>query len=197
MAQSILIVLIGTMLALFTLGRTQSAAQPNASNRAAVLVQELRQFPAGLPAIARSDGSPDLAEEQRRRVYKELTALGPAAIPALADGLADADVQVRRNVAFFLNMAAGTWNKSLEGKLDIRGCLRSLIAALKDPDARVRQLAAQAVGTIGPDASSAVPALVALLAYPDDESRNGACAGLMGIGSRARTALPELRKALS
>jgi len=42
---------------------------------------------------------------------------------------------------------------------------RSLIAALKDPDARVRELAAQAVGSIGPDASSAVPALIALLAH--------------------------------
>lgn len=197
MAQPILIVVVGTVLALFTVGRAQSAAQPIAFNRAAALVQELRQFPAGLPASARSDGSPDLTEERRGRVYAELKALGSAAIPALADGLADADVHIRRGVAFFLNMAAGTWNKSSENKLDIRGCLRSLIAALKDPDARVRELAAQAVGTIGPDASSAVPALIALLAYPDEGSRHSACIGLTGIGSRARAALPELRKALS
>jgi HEAT repeat protein len=190
-------VVVSTLFALSAPAEAQPGAQRSAPDRAAALVQDLRQFPAALPAMPRSDGRADPTEERRRRVYDELLALGSAAIPALADGLADPDVQVRRNVAFFLNIAAGTWNKSLEPKLDIRGCLRSLIAALKDRDAPVRALAAQAVGSIGPDASSAVPSLIALLAYPDEGSRHSACIGLSGIGPRAREALPELHKALA
>jgi hypothetical protein len=111
--------------------------------------------------------------------------------------MADADVRIRRNVAFFLNGAAGTWNKSLEPKLDIRGCLPSLIAALKDPDARVRELAAQAIGTIGSDATSAVPALIGLLGNAEEGSRLSALIGLTGIGRAAHEALPAIRKALS
>jgi len=68
---------------------------------------------------------------------------------------------------------------------------------LADSDARVRALAAQAVGAVGPEASLVVPALVALLESGDEESRNSACIGLTGIGPSAREALPALRKALS
>jgi HEAT repeat protein len=130
-------------------------------------------------------------------VYDELFALGSASIPGLADGLADPDVRVRRGVAFFLNLAAGSWNKSIAPPLNIRGCLPALIAALTDPDGEVRGRAAQAIGSIGPDASSAVPALLVLLASTDEESRYFAGIGLTGMGPRAREALPGLRKALS
>jgi HEAT repeat protein len=81
--------------------------------------------------------------------------------------------------------------------MDIRGCLSALIAALADSDARVKELAAQAVGAIGPEASPAVPALIALLGSADEGSRNSACIGLRGIGPSAREALPALRNALS
>ena len=189
--------LVCAVFAMSALGQAQPGARPSASNRAAALVQELRQFEAGLPAMGRSDGVPDLVEERRYRVYKELWILGLAAIPALSDGLADRDVQVRRSVALFLNFSAGTWNKSMTPPLNIRGCLRSLIAALKDPDERVRGLSAQAIGSIGSDASSAVPSLVALLASPSEGSRNSALIGLAGIGPAARDALPAVREALS
>jgi HEAT repeat protein len=185
------------MFALSSVGQAQSPARPETSGRAAALVQELGEFPAGLPGIGQSDGRPDPLEQQRARVYDELKALGSAAIPALAGGLTDADVRVRRGVAFYVNGAAGTWNKALQPKLDIRGCLTALIEALKDPDEQVRMFAAVAIGTIGPDGASAVPALARLLAYPDAESRTGACVGLTGIGPAAATALPELRAALS
>jgi HEAT repeat protein len=111
--------------------------------------------------------------------------------------LADQDVQIRRNVALFLNVAAGGWYERTRPRLDIRGCLPALITALADSDARVKGLAAQAVGAIGPEASPAVPALIALLGSVDEGSRNSACIGLTGIGSSAREALPALRKALS
>jgi HEAT repeat protein len=63
--------------------------------------------------------------------------------------------------------------------------LVALIAALRDPDDRVKVLAAQGIGTIGSEASAAVPALVALLTYPDESSRFSACIGLTGIGPAA------------
>ena len=196
MARPTFIIVVSTLFVLSALREVQPGQQTIA-HRAAARVQDLRQFPAALPATARSDGRPDPTEEQRRRVYDELLALGSAAIPALIDGLTDPDVQVRRNVALFLNVSAGTWNKSFGRKLDIRRCLQSLIAALKDTDARVRELAAQAIGSIGTDASAAVPALIVLLASSDEGSRNTACIALTAIGPRAREALPALRKALS
>ena len=192
-----IVMALGTVLVVSISGHAQSAAQRIVSGRADGLVQELRQFPASLSGIARSDGSPDPREERRRLLYDEIWALRSAALPALIRGLADPDVQVRRNVALFLNAAAGSWYDPTRVKLDIRPCLTALIAALADSDSRVRELAAQAIGAIGSDASSAVPALIALLAYPDEGSRNSACIGLTGIGPAAREALPSLRKALS
>src|SRR6266511_3057401 len=66
------------------------------------LVAELRQFRASLPAGAPSNGVLDPKEEHRRSVYDQLWTLGPAALPALNDGLVDPEVQTRRNVALFL-----------------------------------------------------------------------------------------------
>jgi HEAT repeat protein len=113
-----------------------------------------------------------------------------AALPALRRGLASPDVQVRRNVVLFLNVAANPVSM-------VQPCLPELITALHDSDARVRALAAQAIGEIRPMAVSAVPGLVLLLADPDEGSRNSACILLAGIGPAARDALPALRRALS
>ena len=182
------------LLLLLTLGFGQSAGS---SRSADDLVAELRQFTAGLPGVARSDGTPDPVEERRRAIYDRLWTLGPAALPALNRGLADPDVQIRRNVALFLDVAGDTWYEPSRPRLDIRPCLKALTAALSDPDDRVRALAAQAIGAIGADASSAVPALTALLGSPDEGSRNSALIGLTKIGPAARSALPAVRNALS
>lgn len=175
--------------------------KPEPFAEASELVQQLGQFPASLPATGRSDGKPDPAELRRRRVYDELLtpsfiAVG-ALVPAIVVGLSDPDVQVRRNVALFLAAAGGSWYELPKPRLDLRPYLTALTAALGDADSRVRALSAQAVGVIGPGASSAVPALIALLAKPDEGSRNSACIGLAGIGPSARAALPALRQALS
>jgi HEAT repeat protein len=167
------------------------AGQPTPPS-AAELVAELGQFRAGLPGT----GLPDATEIRRRAVYDRLWTLGPAALPALIQGLADPDVQIRRNVALFLGAAGGGWYQSGRTPLDIRDCLPALIVALADADPRVRQLAADAVGAIGADAAAAVPQLIALLASPDEGSRNTACIALSGIGRGAREALPALRGAL-
>ena len=192
-----IVMVLGMGLEVSMSGHAQSSVPPMPSARADELVQELRQFPAGLPAGARSDVIPDLGEERRRRVHNQLRALGAAALPALSRGLADPDVRVRRNVAFFLGAEAGSWRESRQPRLDIRPCLPALVAALGDSDARVRELAAQVVGAMGSNAAAAVPALIGLLKYPDEGSRISACIGLTGIGPNARDALPALRQALS
>ena len=161
------------------------------------LVQQLRDFPASFPAGVRSDGTVAPLEERRRAVYVQLRTLGSEALPALARGLSDADVRIRRNVALFLGVAAGGWSEFSRPKLDIEPVLPALIPAVADTDPRVRQLAAQAIGAIGPAGVSAVPSLVRLLADSDEGSRNSACIALRGIGPPAKEALEPLRKALS
>jgi len=186
-------VLVGAVLIVSASGLSSA---PQVAPSADALVAELGQFRAALPAMAPSTGVPSPMEVRRAAVYDELWTLGPAAVPALARGLSNADVQIRRNVALFLNAAGGDWYKIERPRLDIRGCLPALTEALSDADARVRALAAQALGTIGPEASAAVPALIVLLGSSDEGSRNSACIGLAGIGPLAREALPALRRAL-
>jgi HEAT repeat protein len=164
--------------------------QQEQSSPADHLVRQLGPLPAALPALARSDGSIDPIEERRRELYARILALGQAALPALKRGLASPDVQVRRNVVLFLNVAANPVSM-------VQPCLPELITALHDSDARVRGLAAQAIGQIGPMAVSAVPGLMLLLADPHEGSRNSACIGLAGIGPAAGDALPALSRALS
>ena len=178
-------------------GCSQSSSEQAADRgRADQLVQQLREFPASLGPEISSNGHSIPQEAQRRRVYAQLRELGAGALPALARGLGDPDLQVRRNVALFLAAAAGGWYDLNQPRLDITACRSALIAALKDGDARVRQLAAQAVGEIGRRAAPAVPDLVALLSDPDEGSRNSACIGLAGIGSAAAEAIPALQRAL-
>jgi len=106
-------------------------------------------------------------------------------------------VQVRRNVAMFLGVAAGDWYDRETPRLAIQECVPALVKALADSDNRVRALAAHAVGATGAVGVAAVPALIGLLASPSEGDRNTACIGLAGIGPAAREALPALTKALS
>ena len=161
------------------------------------VVQQLRQLPTPLPATAPSDGTVDPVEQRRRELYGELRRLGADALPALARGLRDPDVHLRRNVALALNVLAGNWYDRSKERMDIRAALPVLIAALQDADGSVRAWSAQAIGEIGPDAAQAVPALVMLLGNADEGSRNSACIALYGIGPAAKAALPALEKALS
>jgi HEAT repeat protein len=161
------------------------------------LVQQLRLLPTPMPATGPSDGRVDPRELQRRDVYRQLRQLGDDALPALARGLGDPDVRLRKNVALALGALAGTWWDRSASRMNIRPILGELIAALDDDDTSVRAWSAQAIGEIGPDAAPAVPALIVLLVNPDEGSRNSACIALHGIGPAARDALPALRKALA
>ena len=169
-------------------------ASPGTSD---ALVEQLRPLPTPIPALARSDGTIDPVEERRRVLYTELRRHGDAALPALARGLADPDVRLRKNVALALAQLGGGWFDTTAPKMNIAPALPALVAALEDDDDSVRAWSAQAIGTIGAGAASAVPALVRLLARVDEGSRISACLGLSGIGRPAREALPALRHALS
>jgi HEAT repeat protein len=161
------------------------------------LVQQLREFRAALPAAGPSNGVPDPVEERRRQLYTRLRDLDEQAVPALIRGLANPDTQVRRNVVLFLGVAASSGYGLSRPKMNIESTLPALITSLEDRDERVRGLAAQAIGEIGPNAAAAVPALIKLLSDLSEGSRNSACIGLAGIGPAANTALPALRSALS
>jgi hypothetical protein len=52
---------------------------------------------------------PNPVEERRRHLYEELRRLGDKACPAMCNGLADPDLNVRQGVALFLNAVGSTW----------------------------------------------------------------------------------------
>ena len=170
-----------------------SSAQTSADD----LVKQLRELPTPLPAMGRTDGMIDPIEQRRRDLYRQLWSLGDNALPALARGLSDPDVRIRRNVALFLNVLAGGWVDYLRPKVNIGATLQALVAALNDSDPSVRGWSAQAIGEIGPDAAEAIPALLTLLKDENEGARNSACIALRGIGPAAKAALPALREALS
>jgi HEAT repeat protein len=176
---------------------TSPAEQAPVASNPTALVHELGTFRDALPAGAPSHGRVSEVEARRAAVYRELRVLDSAAAPALTRGLADADVRVRRGVALYLLEAGGNYSRIAPRGLDLTSFLHSLVQALRDPDQRVKELSAQAVGVIGPAAAVAVPELVRLLADPAEGLRNSACIGLAGIGPAARDALPALRKALA
>lgn len=157
----------------------------------------MQPLPAAIPGVAPSTGVLPPLEQRRREIYDRLWALGPTALPALCRGLADPDVQVRRNVALFLGAAGGNWYDPWRPRLDITACVPSLVRALADADGRVRELASQVVAATGAAGVSAVPALIAMLGSSSEGDRNTACIALGAIGPAAREALPVLREMLS
>ena len=167
---------------------------PTAEAEAAQLVRRLGDFQPGMPGTVH-DNPPN--EEFRRSVYVRLRELGPVAVAALRNGLADSDVQVRRNVALYLGWEAGNYSKHMPQPLDLKPFGSALVAALRDSDERVKGLSAQAVGHLGADGAMAVPELLRLLADPSEGLRNSACIALAGIGQAASAALPALQRALS
>jgi HEAT repeat protein len=72
--------------------------------------------------------------------------------------------------------------------------IHALIHALRNPDAQVREGAAQALGWIGPGVKDAVPALIKALGDPDLDMRWWAAEALGQIGLDAEQAIPELER---
>jgi hypothetical protein len=69
----------------------------HAQNRGDEVVRQLRDLPTSLPAMGRSDGTIDPVEQRRGAPYQQLLRLGDEGSRALAEGLRDPDVQLRRN----------------------------------------------------------------------------------------------------
>jgi HEAT repeat protein len=168
-----------------------------AQDQADIVVQQLRDLPTPLPPVTNSNGVVKPEELRRRQLYDQIRHLGPEGVLALARGLHDNDVQLRKNAALAFDVLGGAWFDPSWSKFDIKVALPALIAALQDSEPNVRGWSAQAIGEIGPDAESAVPELITLLSNPDEGSRNSACIALRGIGPAAKTALPALRNSLS
>ena len=167
------------------------------ASEASALVRQLGQFPASIDGRIQSNtGQPMPVEQRRDRIYIRLRMLAETAVPALQRGLTDPDVQVRKNVALYLEWEGGNYAKHAPIPLNLRPFLPQLARALRDEDERVKALAAHALAHIGSAAAIAVPDLIRLLGDPSDGLRNSACIGLAGIGPAARAALPALRRAL-
>ena len=165
---------------------------PPPGAEAADLVRRLGRLKASMQA----GGTPTPEEQQRRAIYIRLRQLDAAAVPPLIAGLADKDVRVRRNVALYLNWEGGNYSKHLPLPLDLEPFGSALVAALRDPDERVKGLSAQAIGHLGKAGAVAVPDLLLLLVDPSEGLRNSACIALAGIGPAASAALPALQRAL-
>jgi HEAT repeat protein len=74
--------------------------------------------------------------------------------------------------------------------------VQSLIADLKNPDAKVRRAAAQSLGAMGPKAQDAVPALTEALQDLDKNVRSPAAAALGKLRPEATDAVSPLIQAL-
>jgi HEAT repeat protein len=190
---------VGSLIACLALVLALASAACSAQEapEAAVLVHELGQFQAEIDGrIDKRTGQSMPVEQRREAIYVKLRALGGAAIPALQRGLTDTDVQVRRNVALYMNFEGGNYAKHADAALDVAPFLPQLVAALRDEDERVIAMAAQAIAHPGSKAASAVPDLIRLVADRREGLRISAYIGLAGIGPAARDALPALRRAL-
>jgi HEAT repeat protein len=174
---------------------------------------------AAAPLAAEMLGGDKTFRDPARRL---LLRLGPQArqtVPALVDGLADKDPEVRRASAVVLARvgpaaadAVPVLAKALsDADPDVRreaaaalgrigACwemaLPALAGALRDPNAGVRREAAEAVGRAGAAAKPAVSALVACLADRESVVREQAAWALGRIGPAAHRARQALQKLL-
>jgi hypothetical protein len=111
--------------------------------------------------------------------------LVPESVSGLASALNDPDPVAGGRPA------RGLRNKGRAAK----PALGALITKLKDPDVIVRMMSANAIGAMGPQAASAVPALIATCRIENEVTHVlRACAAALGeIGPAASPALPALR----
>jgi len=121
-----------------------------------------------------------------------LEKLGPhgrMAIPALLAVLHDEVVEARRGAAMAL------WRIGPDREYN-SALVKAMAPALKDRDARTRQVAGFVLTGIGPGAKGAVGALMAALKDTDASVRGTAATALGAIGPGAKAAAGALRRAL-
>ncbi|MFN8574279.1 MAG: DUF2961 domain-containing protein [Gemmatimonadaceae bacterium] len=105
-----------------------------------------------------------------------------SAVPAVTEGLRDADLEVR---------VAAAWALTQIGP-PAATATTALATALADSSARVRVLAALALKSIGAAASGALPPLIGALADPDEHVRVSAAAAIGTMGPAAKSAVKPL-----
>jgi len=104
------------------------------------------------------------------------------------------DVKVRRSAAFYFYF---TYRNVVDEKNLPINAIPALLNALKDSDPEVRQIVANAFGTIGKASKLAIPALADLLSNDKEvKVRRSAAVALLGLGQLSISELPALRKAM-
>ncbi len=146
---------------------------------------------------AARDAAPDLVKALSSRsddpsylwlwTVSALAAIGPAAMPALIEGLSDFRSDVRNGVI----------KAMVEIGIPPREAIQPLIEALEDSNRIVRANAAFALGKIGPPAKQAIPTLTKLLTDPDADVRAAASKAVGAIDPKATVAIEPLVRGLS
>lgn len=123
-----------------------------------------------------------------------LAMIGPEALPALTNALADKDSGVRCEAARAFTSAGPIGPLASEAEKIVPLLIRSL----KDSDANVRSGAAMSLGVIGREPDIVVPALIANLQWDQNHSvRQDAASALGAFENRAKPAVPRLLNALN
>ena len=112
--------------------------------------------------------------------------LGKAAVPRLAEALADADRYIRLHAAKTLSKIGSETGQAVP----------ALIVALREADPMIRYYVAKCLSQIGPEAKDAVPALIEAMQDSHPRVRWYSAKALGRIGAEARVALEVLRTAL-
>jgi len=145
-------------------------------------IERMRGFSMRFKASGRGDGRPDLEAIKRDEIAKALRASGAASVQALAQELKSPDLLMRKNAVFELLELGGV--VSAVPKIDIKAAVPALIEALNDTDYEVRIWSMSALGSLGPAAKEALPALNQAIKDKDEGIRGSAKATIAQIETR-------------
>ncbi len=143
-------------LTLFVSSPAANAAPKEKPMDVQAAVNQLRDFNMQFSPTGRSDGKPDPRMVKRDKIVKVLRANGKESVVALAKGLKDPKVQMRRNASLLLGEFAGVFGDARE---DITEAIPALAEAVNDKDFNVRVWSMGALKALGPAAEAAIPAL--------------------------------------
>lgn len=178
--------------ALGRIGPKAKAAIPVLEKRMSDDVSATVQALSGIGKEASPVIAQGLTNKDRKTQLLCLDALGasadgvrPDAIRKILAIVKATDVELSHQALFVL-CQLGTEARSATFEL-------TKLLADKTQDPQARQLAAQALGAIGPEASSAIPELLKALDDPDPQMVRWAVFALGGIGPKAKEAVPALQ----
>ncbi len=193
------------------ISKTAQSEIPNLSN------DQKAQLAVSILNTVKNVSDPILQTSIANKAGPMLVHLGPAAFPALINGLSDSVPVIRMKSAYALGEFGAFAKEALPpltrnaGKdqdvfarcdaIDALGkmgpvanvALAPLMASLEDPSPLVRFHAVETLGEIGPQASPSVPGLIKILNKdPDVYTRGSAAKSLGQMGALASTATPDL-----